>query len=66
MSKTRNLKYSLKFTEKELSYLHNALFIYDQLSVIMDNDENGRPEKWDELEKMLKTVERVIDSIDEE
>lgn len=65
MSKTLNPKYTLQFTEKELVQLHKALSVYDTaFSVLVDNDDPCFPEKWNELGKMIKSVEKVIDSID--
>jgi hypothetical protein len=65
MSKNRNPKYALQFTEKELVHLHNALSVYDTaFSALVDNDDPSFSERWNELGKMIKSVEKVIDSID--
>lgn len=65
MSKKAKPKYALQFTEKELVQLRNALSVYDTaFSVLVDNDDPCFPEKWNELGKMIKSVEKVLDSID--
>ena len=65
MSKKVNPKYTLQFTEKELVQLRNALSVYDTaFSVLVDNDDPCFSAQWNELGKMIKSVEKVIDSID--
>jgi 16S rRNA U1498 N3-methylase RsmE len=71
MSKKAKPKYALQFTEKQLSHLHNSLRVYEQLSLMINDGDDEDPEtsirrlnKWDDLGKMIKSVEKVLDSID--